>query len=38
VVLSLSERFIAARYARFELDDEARRALVHALHGFRVQA
>ena len=37
-VLSLSERFIAARYARFELPDEARHALVHALRGFRVQA
>ena len=37
-VLSLSQGFVAARYARFELDDEARRALVASLRAFRVLA
>ncbi len=37
-VLSLSQRFVAARYARSELDDEARRALVASLRAFRVLA
>ncbi len=37
-VLSLSRRFASARYARLEVDDQARRALIQALRAFRVQA
>jgi transglutaminase-like putative cysteine protease len=36
-VLSLSQRFVAARYARSELNDEARRALARTLNAFRVR-
>ena len=35
-VLSLSQRFADARYARQELDDQDRRALTQALRAFRV--
>jgi transglutaminase-like putative cysteine protease len=35
-VLSLSQRFASARYARAEMDDQARRALIRALRAFRI--
>ncbi|HTA64180.1 MAG TPA: DUF3488 and transglutaminase-like domain-containing protein, partial [Xanthomonadaceae bacterium] len=35
-ILSLSQRFANARYARQELDDQGRRALIQALRAFRV--
>jgi transglutaminase-like putative cysteine protease len=36
-VLSLSQRFASARYARLDMDDQARRALVQALRAFRIR-
>jgi hypothetical protein len=36
-VLSLSQRFVSARYARVEMDDQARRALIQALRAFRIR-
>ena len=35
-VLSLSQRFASARYARPEMDEPARRALIQALRAFRI--
>ncbi|MEO8742912.1 MAG: DUF4129 domain-containing protein, partial [Lysobacteraceae bacterium] len=37
-VLSLSARFVSARYARPVMDDQARRALIQALRAFRVKS
>ena len=37
-VLSLSARFVSARYARPVVDDQARRALIQALRAFRVKS
>lgn len=37
-VLSLSQRFASARYARCGMDEQARRELIQALRAFRVQA
>lgn len=36
-VLSLSGRFASARYARHDMDDEARHALIQALRTFRIK-
>jgi transglutaminase-like putative cysteine protease len=36
-VLALSQRFVSARYARPEMDDQARRELIKALRAFRIR-
>jgi len=36
-VLALSQRFVSARYARPDMDDQARSALIKALRAFRIR-